>query len=376
MGFEVGIVGSARDLEAFLRVPALLRPQSFVNKVPGRWVRPLLDRRRNPFFRHADHALVVARRDGRPVGRVALFVDHLCNRTHGEQVGTFALFDCIDSPRVAVQIFATADRWFSDHHVVRVRGPMGPAMRLGTGLLVEGHGHAPMPGTTFDPLELGPLIEAAGYAPWRDLDAYRLGTSGLPQLVSRAADAARRRRGLVLRTFDVDAFDSDISKVREVMNDTPGPGGACTPWTVDEVRWMAERLWHILDPPLVLLAEQDGVPAGMVLALRNVREVLHGRSPRSSVLDGLRITAALRLKRATSARILMLSVRPTYVGGEGDMTALLLGEILGRLALLGVAWTEVSPVDPGDGPLVDVLTAARAEAYKTYRMYEKVLGGS
>ena len=373
MGVEVSAVGSVRDLETFLKVPAILRPESYVNKNPGRWVRPLLARRQNPYFRHADHALLIARRDGRPVGRVATFVDHLCNRTFSEQVGTFCLFDCIDSPRVGAKIFEAAERWFLDHKVCTIRGPLGPAMRLGTGLLVEGHGQVPMPGMTVDPPGLGPLIEAAHYERWRDLLAYRLATDRFPTTLSRSADDARRRRGLVLRPFRFDAFDADIEKVRAVINDMPGISKTCAPWTTDEVRWMAKRLWLILDPLLILLVEQEGEPAGVGLALRNVREVLHGRSPRSSLLDAVQIATVLRLRQARSARIMMLSVRPQFLGGGGDMTALLLSELAGRLALLGVRWAEVSLVDPSDESLLAALSAAGAEPYKTYRVYQKTL---
>ena len=146
---------------------------------------------------------------------------------------------------------------------------------------------------------------------------------------------------------------------------------------------MAKRLWFILDPSLVLLIEQEGEPVAVGLALRNLREVFAGRSPRGSIVDSVYRATALRFRRLRSARIMLLAVRPQYLGSRnghadgasrrtrGDLSALLLAEMLGRLRLLGVEWSEVSLVDPTDEPLVELLDRADGEVYKTYRIYRK-----
>jgi hypothetical protein len=379
MSLEILPVSSQRDLETFLRVPALLRPHQSFAMPPSPWLYPLLDRRRNPYFRHADHVLMVARRDGRYVGRIGVFLDHLCNRTLGEQQGSFSLFDCINSPRVAALILEAAEHWLRQREVTVVRGPLGPAMRLGTGLLVEGHGEPPMPGMTFDAPELAPLIEGAGYQTQRDLYAFKMATHGLPLSISAAADDARRRSGLSVRNFRAQLFEKELGGVREVINELPGFGRACAPWTEAEISWLTKQIWPILDPFLALIVEQRGVPIGVGMALRNVRELFGGRTPQSSARDLWRVVHALSLRRVRSARIALLSVRPHYdraLTGAGDLAALVLVELLGRLSLLGVHWAEVSLVDATDDHLCRLLAEAGASITKTYRVYEKILNAS
>jgi hypothetical protein len=247
-------------------------------------------------------------------------------------------------------------------------------MRLGAGLLVEGFGETPMPGIAGSPPELPPLVERAGYAPARELFAYRIATKGLPRQVSSVADDARRGRGLVVRPIRPDRLSEELPRILEVLNDLPAHGRACSPWSAPELRWTVARLRPILDPGLVLVLELDGMAAGLALAVRNVREALGGRGQGEALLDAARVAAALRLRRVRSARIAVVAVRARFLEqGQSGLLALLLTELLGRLQLHGVQWAEISLVDPTDEPLVELLTRSGAQPYKTYRIFEKLL---
>jgi len=374
VGIEVTAVHSPRELAAFVRVPALLRRRSGWTPASEAWARELLDRRRNPYYRHADRQLLLARKDGRLVGRVAAHVDHLCNRASLAAAGTFGLLECEPHQRVVTALLETAERWLLSRGAEVVRGPSGPAMRLGCGLLVEGFAEPPMPGTGQNPPELPPLVERAGYAAGLDLHAYRIELSELPRPVAGRADDARRRRGVVVRPIRLDRKGDDLDHVLQVINDLPGPGCACAPWSQAELLWTVARLRPLLDDGLALLLEIDGQPAGLAVALRNVREPLGGRGPGKAVLDLGRVALAMRLRQVRTARIAVLGVRPRFAAGfDKGLHALLLTEIVGRLRLHGVAWAELSLVDPSDPQLGGLLSDVGAMRYKTFRIYEKRL---
>ena len=375
MSIEVTAVRNARELNAFVRVPALIRRRTRWTPASEVWTRALLGRRSNPFYRHAERHLLLARKDGQLAGRVAAHVDHLCNRALAESQGTFGLLDCEPHPRLVSALLDGVEKWLVAKGATLARGPLGPTMRLGAGLLVDGHAEPPTPGLDTNPPELPPLLERAGYAPARDMLAFRLDASGLPLEVARASDDARRTPGLTLRPIRPERLADELPRVLEVLNDLPAHGRACAPWSEAELRWTVARLRPMVDPGLVLLLEVDGVAAGLGIALRNVREALGGRGTSKALLDATRVAAALRLNRLRSARIAVLAVRPRYLdpGGRG-LLALLLAELLGRMRLLGVQWAEVSLVDPTDLPLTELLAAAGARPYKTYRIYEKLLG--
>ena len=61
----------------------------------------LLSRTKNPFFEHGEAEYFLAERDGEVVGRIAAISNRLHNETHGDRVGFFGFFECIDDQAVA-----------------------------------------------------------------------------------------------------------------------------------------------------------------------------------------------------------------------------------------------------------------------------------
>ena len=76
------------------------------------WVPPLrmavrdsLDTKGNPFYRDADLALFIATRDGRPVGRIAAVENRWHNRHHGDRVGFWGFYECLEDPEASAALF-------------------------------------------------------------------------------------------------------------------------------------------------------------------------------------------------------------------------------------------------------------------------------
>src|SRR5688500_4869262 len=87
---------------------------------PTPWVPPLramvrdaLDPRRTPFYREADRALFLARRGRDIVGRVAAVENRRHNNHHGDRVGFFGFFECLDDDEAARGLLAAAEEWLA-----------------------------------------------------------------------------------------------------------------------------------------------------------------------------------------------------------------------------------------------------------------------
>src|SRR3954449_12154727 len=112
MAVEIHEVRSSRDLKRFIKLPfRLYRDQP-------NWVPPLiyerkkhLDRKKNPFFEHAEAEYFLAWRDGRPVGRISAHVDHRLNEFQKNDWGLFGFCESEDDPEVANALIAAAEAW-------------------------------------------------------------------------------------------------------------------------------------------------------------------------------------------------------------------------------------------------------------------------
>ncbi len=102
MAVEIRPVRTRGDLNAFIKLPfAIYRNEP-------RWVAPLLmdvkkrlDRDKNPFFEHAEAEFFLARRDGRPVGRISAHIDRHLNEFQDNDWGLWGWFECEDDPEAA-----------------------------------------------------------------------------------------------------------------------------------------------------------------------------------------------------------------------------------------------------------------------------------
>src|SRR5687768_7116832 len=79
------------------------------------YVRPLdfdvsdrLDRKKNPFFEHAEAAAWVAYKDGKPAGRITAQIDHEHLKRYNDQTGMFGFLDTIDDAGVTNALLAEA----------------------------------------------------------------------------------------------------------------------------------------------------------------------------------------------------------------------------------------------------------------------------
>src|SRR5688572_7803084 len=93
-GLQIRPVRTRRQLKRFVKLPQALRRDD------PQWVPPLvfermqfLDRRRNPWFDHAEAEYFLAERDGEPVGRITAHHDERWDRFQGGSDGMFGFVE-------------------------------------------------------------------------------------------------------------------------------------------------------------------------------------------------------------------------------------------------------------------------------------------
>ncbi|MEM6944983.1 MAG: dATP pyrophosphohydrolase, partial [Pseudomonadota bacterium] len=160
---EIAPLRTRADRRAFVELPGQLSTGD------PNWIEPLhldrlelIDPAKNPFFEHAEAEFWLARRDGRPVGRISAQVDRLSPNHDGTPVGSFGQIALEDDAELAATLFATAEAWLRERGVGVVRGPFDLSINEECGLLVDGFDTPPFMLMPHNARFLPGLVEGAG----------------------------------------------------------------------------------------------------------------------------------------------------------------------------------------------------------------------
>ncbi|MFT8244690.1 dATP pyrophosphohydrolase [Roseomonas sp. BN140053] len=364
-------------LDRFIRLPSRLQAAD-----PA-WVPPLrmerrdaLSREKNPYFEHAEAAYWIARRDGRDVGRISAQEDRLAPPdADGTRPGHFGLLAAEDDPAVLRALLDTAENWLRARGLRRVLGPFSLSINEETGLLVDGFDTPPMLMMPHDAPHLGPRLEALGYAKARDVLAYRFDPREELPRGARAALARGVPAGVVLRPLRLAEYRGEIGRIVAIFNDAWSGNWGFTPLTAAELDHMATQMRPLIHERLVWIAEVHGEAAAFIVCLPNLNEAIRDLGGRLLPFGWARLLWRLRWRLPRTARVPLMGVRRAHASGVlGAMLPFLLIEALRReAALRGLHAVELSWILEDNAPMRRMIEALGAQAYKTYRIYEKAL---
>lgn len=335
-----------------------------------------LDPRVNPHFREAEIALWIARRDGRPVGRISAHIDRVALAHAGDSTGFFGHWEVEDDAEVAEALLAAAEAWLRARGMERVRGPFEVSVNDRCGLLVEGREMPPMLMMNHAPAYYGRRLEAAGYVKERDLLAYLTPVEAeLPpqgrKLLARLDGRAR------VRTIEWKRYRAEIDTIIGIFNDAWEGNWGFVPLTDERLDHLARSMKPILVDDLVAIAEIDGEPAAMMVALPNLNEAIRDLRGRLLPFGWAKLLWRLKVGKMRSLRVPLMGVRRRYHGtltGAALMMAMF-DHIRGAAHARGFREAELSWVLEDNRPMRHMAEHMGARIYKRYRLYGKLLAG-
>jgi len=316
MPLQIRPVEGRRDLDAFIKLPYRLRvgdPQ---------WVPPLLferrqflDRRKNPWFEHAEAQYFLAERDGAVVGRISAQIDHRWDSYQGGSDAMFGFFDAEDDPEVAAALIGAASGWARERGRARLLGPMDFTTNDECGLLIEGYDEPSMILEPWHPPYYRELIEGQGLEKTIDLFMWELWFGDLKEgeqfapMIHAAAEHSREQ-GVVVRQMRKREMEAEVTRFMEVYNVAWGRNWGFVPITEAEVKFQAKNLKPVLDENWAMIAEKDGEVVGAALTLPDVDQALARMKGRILPIGWWHF---LRRKRfITQLRVFALGVLPQH----------------------------------------------------------------
>ncbi len=369
MSIEITKVSSQADLMSFIKFPWKIYDGH------PHWVPPLImDRKKmfstekNPFFKHAEMQLFLAKTNGQLVGRIAAIKNDLHNQHHNDKVGFFGFFECVNDQDVANKLFDSAKQWLKEKGLDRMRGPANPSSNDEYGMLAEGFDDPPRILMTYNPPYYLNLCEGYGLKKAKDLNAWMLETDKVlsSEKLKRVADIAQQRSRLKITQIDMKNFNSELDKVKYVYNKAWAPNWGFVPMTDEEIDTMAKDFKSIIEPSLVLFGEIDNKLVGFALVVLDYNYVFKQMNGHLFPFGIFKLFT--QKKNIKWARIITLGIIPEYQ--KRGLDAVFYYEIVKRAAKINIFLGEASWVLEDNEMMNRGLDVMNAHPYKRYRIYE------
>ena len=334
----------------------------------------LLNKDKNPFFKHSKMELFMVEENGNILGRIAAIVNDNHNKTHNDKVGFFGFFECENNQETANLLFDEAKKFLSKNGMTEMRGPANPSLNDECGLLIDGFDSPPVILMTYNPKYYINLIENYGLSKVKDLYAYHLvNEEYVSEKLERMQSIVRKRNSLTIRSMNFSnkkQFKLDVATLKYIYNNAWEPNWGFVKMTDEEFDFLANDLKSIADPDYALIAEINGKPAGFALALPDINQCLiHNKN--GYLLPGI-WHLLTKKKKIDLLRIIVLGILPQYQRTGAD--AVLYWELGTRGKPKGIKYGEASWILEDNEMMNKGLTTTMlGKVYKTYRLYQKTI---
>jgi GNAT superfamily N-acetyltransferase len=371
VSLEVEPVRSRADLNRFIRLPWRIYGTGDL------WVPPLiaerrryLDRSRNPWFERAEAEYFLARRDGRPVGRITAHVDHMFNDFHASDWGWFGFFESVDDPEVAAALLDAAEAWLRERGCDRMVGPASFTMNDECGILIEGYDDPPIIQQPWQHPYYRTLLEGAGLDKAMDLLMWRqyLTEDHNPMpILFELHEKLEPEHGVTIRNMRRRDLDTEVKRFVEIYNAAWSQNWAFVPITERELSHAVEEAKAVIDEDWLFVAEKDGEAIAAALTFPDFNQVL-------ARLDGrllpLGWAKALWLRRRIDrVRVGFLGVKPEHQ--HTGVAAGLYVENFKMAARKPQSGGEMGWILETNTAMNRGMEAMGARVVKRYRMYER-----
>ena len=282
-GIQVRSVRTPRDRRRFLDLPYKLYRDN------PHWIAPLrvaqkdiLNTKRHPFYKTSDVEMFLAERDGRTVGRIMAILNRAHNEFHNERAGFFGFFEVENDFEATAALLDAASEWVGSRGAEVMRGPVNPSTNYECALLVEGFDKDPVVMMPYNFSYYAEHLERYGMKKAVDIYAFDIAAKYfiVSDKLTRVADRLRKKDKISVRTVNMKDFKREVEIVRNVYNDAWSHNWGFVPVSEEEFSHLAKDLKQIVDPRIVMIAEQEVEgraeprPIGFFLAVPDINRAL------------------------------------------------------------------------------------------------------
>jgi len=363
-----------KDLKTFILLPEKIHAGH------ANWVHPLVtddwkyfDIKKNKAFGYCDTILLLACKDGRPVGRAMGIINHRYNEHRNEKTARFGYLETYEDREVFRAILRHIEDWARAKGMTKIVGPYGFSDQDPEGYLIEGFEHRATIATYYNFEWMPRWLEEEGYSKDNDWFVYKLAVpKEMPEFYKKIYERHMRRG-----TYEIVEFKSRkeikpwIRRVLGLMNETYMTGNiyGFAPLEEQEMDDLAKRFLPIIDPRFVKVVAKDGEVLSFVIAMPDMTEGIVKARGRLFPFGFVHVLRAA--KKTKQLDLLLGAVKEPYRGQGLDV-------LMGVKVLQSASEAGMEMIDTHHEMEANVKVRAEMERmggtiYKKFRAFGKML---
>jgi hypothetical protein len=374
VSITLSVVESRAELKRFILFPhSLYRGNAF-------WVPPLISDEldtltpgRNPAFENAEARLLLARRDGRIVGRIAAILSHAANTKYGTKNLRFSWFDVIDDYDVARALLDAAAAWGREKGMVTMTGPHGFTDLDPEGLLIEGFNELATISVIYNHPYYPKLIERMGFVKEVDYVEFQAlcpeGTVLPEKMVKLAEWGAKRNHWHLVRFTNIKTLRAEYGqKLFDLLDESFEELYGTVPLTQKQKDYYIRKYIPFANPRFIeIVANEAGEMVGFIIALPSLSRAFQKARGRLFPFGILHIMRGLR--KFDTLDFMLAGIRKQYRGKGADLLMTL--DIFRTGLATGIRFGESNPELETNSRIQNEWKIISSRQHKRRRIYRK-----
>ncbi|RKX51261.1 MAG: N-acetyltransferase [Thermotogae bacterium] len=268
-------VVSDKDVKNFIRLPYELY------KNTPQWIPPLNSMVKKAISKGAPvmsggREFFLVMNAHQPVGRLGVYINKNVLK-HGNNVGSFTLFESYDDLSIVDLLFHGADNWFKEMRIEKYIGTDSPTNGDDyKAILIKNFDDPPFINMNYNPPYYQRLLEEIGFAMKTHLACFKYDLSKpVPEKIIQLIEIAKKRYDYEIISPQMRNLKKVARDLKTVMeNSIPDYWVGVRPPSFEEMLQIVKDMKRFADPDLVAIAYHGDEPIGFAASIPNYNEVL------------------------------------------------------------------------------------------------------
>lgn len=367
-------VTKRKELKEFIFLPEK------IHRNHSTWVPPIyvdewkyFSPKHNRSFAHCDVILLLATKDGLPVGRIMGVINKKHNEIRNEKIARFGYLDAWEDEEVVRALLERVEEWAREHGMTKIIGPYGFTDQDPEGFLIEGFECRATIATYCNFEWMPQMVEAQGYSKDVDYVVYKLDVpKDFPEFYKKIYERVKKKGNFeVLEFKNKRKLNPWIKPVLRLMNEcyTESSIYGYAPLDEMEMEELTKRYLPVLDPRFVKVARKEGELAAFVVGIPDMTEGIQRARGRLLPFGFLKILRAA--KKTKQLDLLLGAIKEKYRGLGLDV-------LMGVRMIMTAREAGMEMMDTHHEMEENVKVRAEMEKlggkiYKKFRIYQKIL---